>query len=362
MSNEPLVSSNITFLNASKFIQEAIDSVLAQTHENVELLLVDDGSTDESTQIALGYAERFPEKVLYLEHEGHENRGAAAARNLGLRQARGEYIALLDADDVWLPRKLEEQVAILDSHPEVGMVYGLSQYWHSWTMSPEDAHRDHVPKLGVQTDTLFEPPALSTLLYPLGRGTAPCPSDLLLRREAVERVGGFEEAFTGVYQLYDDQTFLAKVYLNEPVFVASKCWDRYRQHPEQCVSVVHEAGQYHTVRLAFLQWLAEYFYAQGVGDPELWKLLQEKQLQTSNRLQARQSREDKKQLRSRNARIEELESSLTGLRRRTRRLRKRNRVLMQEVHKLNQELGRMRGSLVWKLALGLGRIRARLSR
>src|SRR5215216_3945677 len=146
MSKESLVSCIVTFLNTEGFLGEAIESVLAQTHENLELVLVDDGSTDGSTKVARRYAERFPEKVRYLEHEGHENRGAAASRNLGLRQARGEYIALLDADDVWLPNKLQEQVAILDSHPEVGMVYGLSQYWHSWTMSPEDAHRDHVLK------------------------------------------------------------------------------------------------------------------------------------------------------------------------------------------------------------------------
>jgi glycosyltransferase involved in cell wall biosynthesis len=362
MSNVTLVSSIITFLNASKFIEEAIDSVLAQTHENVELLLVDDGSTDESTQIALGYAERFPEKVRYLEHEGHENRGAAAARNLGLRQARGEYIALLDADDVWLPRKLEEQVAILESHPEAGMVYGLSQYWYSWTRSPEDAHRDHTLKLGVQTDTLFEPPALATLLYPLGRGTAPCPSDLLLRREAVERVGNFEEAFRGMYQLYDDQTFLAKVYLNVPVYVANTCWDRYRQHPDQCVAVVHEAGQYHTVRLAFLQWLAEYYYAQGVSDPEIWKVLQEKQLQTTDRLQARQSREDTKQLRIKNRRIKELESSLATQRRRSRRLKRQKQGLAREMQSLDRQLNDMRSSRILRLAQRLGRIRAALSR
>jgi len=362
MSNEPLVSSVITFFNAGKYIQEAIESVLAQTHANFELLLVDDGSSDDSTSIALGYAERFSEKVRYLEHDGHENRGAAASRNLGFWQAQGEYIALLDADDVWLPRKLEEQLEILDAHPEAGMVYGQSQYWYSWTNSPEDAHRDHVLKLGVQTDTLFEPGTLSTLLYPLGRGTAPCPSDLLLRRGTVERVGGFEEAFRGMYQLYDDQTFLAKVYLNEPVFVANRCWDRYRQHPDQCVAVVHEAGQYHTVRLSFLEWLAEYFYAQGVKDPEVWKLLQEKQLQTTNRLQARQSREDKKQLRIRDRRIKELESNLADQRRRTRRLRKQKQDLVKEMRNLNAQLEAIRGSRSWQLSQGLGRIRTLLTR
>lgn len=362
MSRESLVSCIVTFLNTEKFLGEAIESVLAQTHENLELLLVDDGSTDGSTKIARRFAGRFPEKVRYLEHEGHENRGAAASRNLGMEEARGEYIALLDSDDVWLGHKLEEQVALLDAHPEAGMVYGQSQYWHSWTTNPEDAHRDHVPKLGVPTDTLFEPAMLSKIVYPLGPATAPCPSDLLLRRSAVERVGGFEEAFRGMYQLYDDQTFLAKIYLNEPVYVAGKCWDRYRQHPDQIVSVVRDAGQQHTVRLAFLRWLAEYFYTQGVDNAELWKLLQEKLLQTSNRLQTREAREDSKRLRAKDARIAELESSLKDQRRRARRLRKRNRSLTQEIQDLNQELGRIRGSALWQLLRVLGRVRARSSR
>jgi glycosyltransferase involved in cell wall biosynthesis len=362
MSKESLVSCIVTFLNTEDFLGEAVESVLAQTHENLELLLVDDGSTDGSTKIARRYAERSPEKVRYLEHEGHENRGAAASRNLGMGEARGEYIALLDSDDVWLEHKLEDQVTLLEANPEAGMVYGQSQYWHSWTTNPEDAHRDHVPKLGVPTDTLFEPAMLSKLVYPLGPATAPCPSDLLLRRSVVERVGGFEEAFRGMYQLYDDQTFLAKMYLHEPVYVADKCWDRYRQHPDQLVSVVRDAGQQHTVRLAFLRWLAEYFYTQGVDNAELWKLLQEKLLQTTNRIQTRHSRDDERRIRAKDTRIAELEGSLKDQRRRIRRLRKRNRSLTRQIQDLNQELGDIKGSMFWRLSRGLGRIRARLSR
>src|SRR5918997_3094056 len=144
MNSKPLVSSVMIFLNAEKFIEEAIESVFAQTHDNWELLLVDDGSSDDSSQIALRYAERHPEKVRYLEHPGHRNRGMSASRNLGIRHAKGEYIALLDSDDVWLPHKLQQQVAILDAAPEAGMVYGLSQYWHSWTGKPQDIQRDVV--------------------------------------------------------------------------------------------------------------------------------------------------------------------------------------------------------------------------
>ncbi len=72
-------------------------------------------------------------KFSICEHEGHVNKGLSATRNLGIRSSRGEYIATLDADDIWLPNKLREQVSIMESHPEIGMVYGNTKAWHSWT-------------------------------------------------------------------------------------------------------------------------------------------------------------------------------------------------------------------------------------
>ncbi|HET9531811.1 MAG TPA: glycosyltransferase, partial [Blastocatellia bacterium] len=263
----PVVSVIMIFFNAEKFISEAIESVLGQTYDDWELLLVDDGSTDGGTRTALRYVERYPDKVRYLEHEGHQNRGMSATRNLGIRNARGEYVAFLDADDVWLPHKLERQVAILKSHPEAAMACGAAEYWHSWTGNEQDNQRDHVPELGIQADTLFEPPSLTTLLYPLGKGTAPCPSDLMMRRSMVERIGGFEEGYRGKYQLYEDQAFLAKVYLNEAVFMSSECLVKYRIHPDSCVSTVTESGQYHFVRQFFLNWFEEYLSRHGIEDP-----------------------------------------------------------------------------------------------
>jgi glycosyltransferase involved in cell wall biosynthesis len=88
--------------------------VLAQTYDSWELMLVDDGSADGSTDIALRYAKQYPKKVRYFEHDGHQNRGASASRNLGISHAKGHYVAFLDADDVWLPHKLEQQVAVID--------------------------------------------------------------------------------------------------------------------------------------------------------------------------------------------------------------------------------------------------------
>src|SRR3989442_388097 len=108
MKTSARVSVVIPFLNAEKFIQETIESVFAQTYPDWELLLVDDGSTDGSKTIAQHYAARFPDKVRYLTHNNHQNKGRSASRNLGFEHARGELIAFLDSDDVWLPRKLEE--------------------------------------------------------------------------------------------------------------------------------------------------------------------------------------------------------------------------------------------------------------
>jgi glycosyltransferase involved in cell wall biosynthesis len=272
MGDQPVVSVIVIFWNAEKFIGEAIESIYAQSHESWELLLVDDGSTDGSTDIALRYAERRAEKVRYLEHDNHQNRGMSATRNLGIRHARGRYIALLDADDVWLPHKLKQQVAILDEEAEAGMVYGASQYWHSWSAGLEDGQRDYVRSLGVEPDTLIRPPTLLTLSLQ-SRAPTPCPSDVLLRRQIIDEVGGFEEVFRG---MYEDRAFFSKVYLRTPVFVAGQCWDRYRQHEGSCSSGAKETSQRHEARLFYLKWLEGYLSQQGVNDTAVWQALRRK--------------------------------------------------------------------------------------
>lgn len=269
---EPQVSAIIIFFNAEAFITEAIASVFAQTISSWELLLVDDGSTDTSTRIARTFHENYPGKVRYLQHEGHQNRGMSASRNLGIRHARGKYIAFLDSDDVWFPNALEEQVTILESLPQAGMVYGPSEYWYSWTGKAQDIERDVVEKLGIESDMLFEPPQLLPRLL---RGNAAGTSLVLVRREVIERIGGFEESFRG---LYEDQVLFAKMCLATGVFVASTCWSRYRQHPDSCCAVAYQSGHYHPekphpARQTFLNWMAKYMVEQGVKDPESWEAL-----------------------------------------------------------------------------------------
>lgn len=269
MSDGPLVSVIVIFLDAAKFIREAVESIFAQTFDKWELLLVDDGSSDESTFIAKQYIQQYPEKIRYLEHADHSNRGMSASRNLGIAHAKGDYIAFLDADDIWLPTKLERQVDLLASHPQVAMVYGPAQWWYSWTGRQEDVARDFIHELGVLPGTLIQPPTLLTRFL-RNEGISPCTCSILLRREAVEKVGGFETQFTG---LYEDQAFFAKVCLTDPVYVSFECISRYRQHSESNYALTQEAGTYRAARQAFLLWLGAYLRAVNVTDQELWHAL-----------------------------------------------------------------------------------------
>jgi glycosyltransferase involved in cell wall biosynthesis len=255
----PRVSAIIIFYNGERYFAEAIDSVLAQNFRDFELLLVDDGSTDGSTAIARDYEARHPGRVRYLEHPGHANRGMSATRNLGLAHAQGEYVAFIDADDRWHPDKLADQIGIMDRHPELAAVCGTVRYWYSWA-----GRKDVDVPTGHVQDRLVPPPEASLALYPLGKAAAPCPSDLMLRRDVVMALGGFEEHFTGPRQMYEDQGFLAKLYISAPVWFASKVWLDYRQHADSIVSEVKRGGGVAEVRHYFLRWFETYL----AGRPE----------------------------------------------------------------------------------------------
>ncbi len=111
-----LVSVVIPCYNDARFLPRALESVFAQTHRETEILLVNDGSTDDTPRIAAAWGDR-------IRYFRRENRGAGAARNFGISEARGEFIAFLDADDIWYPPKLELQLALFARRPELGVVY-----------------------------------------------------------------------------------------------------------------------------------------------------------------------------------------------------------------------------------------------
>jgi glycosyltransferase involved in cell wall biosynthesis len=121
--NHDLISCIVPVFNGERYLQEALDSILAQTYQPLELIVVDDGSTDGTATLAAGYGER----IRYL---WQANAGEASARNRGLSAAQGEFIAFLDADDLWHPEKLTRQVARFHERPELDLSFTWFQnFW-----------------------------------------------------------------------------------------------------------------------------------------------------------------------------------------------------------------------------------------
>jgi glycosyltransferase involved in cell wall biosynthesis len=264
---QPLVSVVLCFYNEEAFIRDAVNSVIAQDYKYWELILVDDGSADQSVRIAKNYAQQY-NQIHYIDHRRHANMGLSASRNAGIGKSKGKFIAFIDADDVWLPDKLSHQLTVFERHPEVGVVLGSSVYWNSWNMASSD---DVVTAVGVK-EGIYDPPYLAEALYPLGKGSAPCPSAIMIRREVASRCK-FEETFRDEYQLYEDQAFLGKVYLNEQVFVSTECHTKYRIRPTSIVATVTNKGAYDLVRSYYLQWYAVYLKSQK-APKRIWSLLE----------------------------------------------------------------------------------------
>ncbi len=164
MPDPPLVSVVIPAFNAERYLGEALRSVLDQTRPADEILVVDDGSDDGTVAVAEGFA---GVRVLPGEH-----RGPGPTRNRGIAAARGVYVAFLDADDLWLPDKLEQQVAVLDTEDEIDLVFGAMDQFHSAELSAEERQR-----LECKTEST----------------PTPLMSCLLARRSVFDRVGPLDD-------------------------------------------------------------------------------------------------------------------------------------------------------------------------
>jgi glycosyltransferase involved in cell wall biosynthesis len=181
MKNE-LISCIIPTYNRAYCLKRAIDSVLAQSDDNLELIVVDDGSTDETAEVLATYQDRPGVKIL-----SQANRGVSAARNFGAEHAKGEWLAFLDSDDEWLPEKLSLQRRIWESSAELLWVHG-EEIWvrQGKRVNPKKIHR----KSGGD---IFERSLKLCLVS---------PSAVVLRSELYAQYGGFDESFT-VCEDYD---------------------------------------------------------------------------------------------------------------------------------------------------------------
>jgi glycosyltransferase involved in cell wall biosynthesis len=281
------VSVIMIFLDAERFIEEAIASVFAQTYPHWELLLVDDGSRDGSTAIARGYAARHPERVRYLEHPGHVNRGTGPSRDLGLANAKGVYVTFLDADDVYLPERLARHVAVLEASPEVDVVQSRHLVWFSWDDQERPIDADHLSVSIEIFNEVIEPPIY---LFPMLASEAlmqPAWS-LTLRRATAVEVGGFGDEFRGSLE---DLVFATKLYLSKRVIILNESHTKYRRRRNSLTRRARERGEHMEgtdcpVRWGYLFWLERYLKEQGITDPTIWQALREELPNRRDRMHA----------------------------------------------------------------------------
>lgn len=172
MTTKSLVSVIIPSYNAAEYVKEAVDSALRQTYSEVEVVVVDDGSTDKTKQALAPYIGKKQIKYIY-----QDNKGLAGARNTGIKNSSGEYIAFLDADDLFLPEKIEEQVRIFEDNRSYGVCY--SDLLHFDEVGNFYHHRYKYP-----SGNIFEPLLHRQFMNPL---------TVMVRKEIFDQYGYFDE-------------------------------------------------------------------------------------------------------------------------------------------------------------------------
>jgi glycosyltransferase involved in cell wall biosynthesis len=205
----PTVSVVIPTYNAAELLPEAVESVLEQTYEDFEIIVVDDGSTDETPDVMGTYTE----DVRYIRKE---NGGSASARNRGIREARGEYVAFLDADDRWRSTKLEVQMREHAANPAL-----------AWSYS--EAHLvDHETGEVLFRKSQTRPRYGGDILRKLLRGNFVTPSTVLVERSVFDDVGTFDES--SLHRISEDWDLWLRIAARHPIRYIEEPLVEMRQH------------------------------------------------------------------------------------------------------------------------------------
>ncbi len=204
----PKVTVVIPVYNGERFLGESIASVLAQSFHDYEILCVDDGSTDGSATLLKQYGERI--RVVR-----QENAGQSAARNAGVKLARGQYIAFLDQDDLWYPSKIKSQVAILESEPDVVLVH-----------CDFDRINERGDMLQQGAGLIERASALASSMGHLIGEALIFPSAMMIRKDVYERIGGFHHELQG----FEDFDLIARLRQRGRFVMVEERGMAYRMH------------------------------------------------------------------------------------------------------------------------------------
>lgn len=221
MTANPRVSVIMPVFNCGRYIREAMSSVTAQTYKDFELIVVDDGSRDDTKNIVNAFiAENGQYRIKYIYQE---NKGTAGARNAGIANSGGEFLAFLDCDDVWLPHKLEVQAPVLESDAGAGLVFGGTAFFGETQAHPPPSETQDLSKLDHSAASLFAGSYISTLT-------------VMVRKACLEKSGSFDESLA-IVEDYDLWLRIAKYY--RIVYVDSLV-AKYRVHPGNISRITKE--------------------------------------------------------------------------------------------------------------------------
>jgi len=224
----PRVSVIIPTYNCGQYICETLNSVIEQAYEDYEIIIIDSSSTDNTKELIERYINKSPEKIKYFYQE---SAGVAAARNKGLREAKGEFIAFLDGDDIWLTKKLGWQIKIMEENPEVAMLSTDVEMFNQdslikpsmwrfnyteenrslrWEIIQKQFNDSSIIKRNLPHDLLFDNVVIT--------------SSVIVRRKCLDQVGYFDTSFS-IAEDYDLWVRISEVF---PIIYFNKVTARYR--------------------------------------------------------------------------------------------------------------------------------------
>ncbi|MBN2391117.1 MAG: glycosyltransferase [Anaerolineae bacterium] len=231
--NKLTVSVCITSYNHARYLPATLDSVLDQDFDNFEIVVVDDGSTDDSLALLTDYQGRYPDKVRCYWHPDHENKGISATFNLAAQKAKGTYLAWLGSDDLWLPDKLSKQVKFMFDQPDFGMVYSPAFIL--------DSTGRQYPMLtigGEQFDDVWRRLLVSNFI---------CASSALIRRTCLDDVGLLDETL-----VYSDWELWIRIAAKYRIGIVPQPLVLYRIHGQN-ISVSSRPATRFERRLAVIE-------------------------------------------------------------------------------------------------------------
>ncbi len=223
LTDHPCVSVIVPACNCAVYLEEALQSVMDQGHEAIEILVIDDGSSDHTRQVAA----RFDGPVRLLE-TARASSGAGASRNVGLREAKGELIAYLDGDDVWLPGKLQAQIRCLRNHPESAMVASNFIRWYPDDSGQWSSPNRHAAATQAQDSDALDPERSGWIYHRLLLDTMVWTGTVLMRRELADMVGEFREDL----RLAQDYDYWIRGSRLTPILTLARPYALYRRHAE----------------------------------------------------------------------------------------------------------------------------------